>query len=94
MLFDHDGSRGFAVKAVEQHGLVSTELELGLQVGAALIAVIIRITHTTDLYDNIRRPCHSCVESKHFSSLKESHYYHDYRDDEQYMDYTAPNSAE
>ena len=40
MLFDHDGSRGFAVKAVEQHGLVFTELELVIQVGGALITVI------------------------------------------------------
>ena len=45
MLCGHDGSRGFALKAVEQHGLVLTELELGLQVGATLIAIIIRMTH-------------------------------------------------
>jgi hypothetical protein len=56
MLFDHDSLRGFAVKAVEEHGRVFKELELGFQVGATLIAVIIRITHRTDLYDNIRRP--------------------------------------
>ena len=46
MLFDHDSSRGFAVKAVEQHGLVFTELELVLQVGATLIAVIAAISRT------------------------------------------------
>jgi hypothetical protein len=56
MLCGHDGSRGFALKAVEQHGLVLTELELELQVGAALIAVITRITHSKDFYYNIRRP--------------------------------------
>jgi hypothetical protein len=44
MLCGRDGSRGFALKGVEPHGLVVTELELGLQVRAALIAVIIRIT--------------------------------------------------
>ena len=86
MLFDHDGSRGFAVKAVEQHGVVSAELELVLQVGATLITVIIRITHRTILYGNMRHRCYSCVESKHFSSLKESDYYDDYCDDDQYMD--------
>ena len=56
MLCGHDGSRGFALKAVEQHGLVFMELELGFQVGAALIAVIIRITHGKDFYYNMRRP--------------------------------------
>ncbi len=45
MLCGHDGSRGFALKAVEQQGLFLTELELGLQVGATLIAIIIRMTH-------------------------------------------------
>ena len=33
------------MKAVEQQGLVLKELELELQVGAALIAVITRMTH-------------------------------------------------
>jgi len=55
MLSGYDGSRGFALKAVEQHRLVLTELELGLQVGPALIAVITRITHSKDFYHNIRR---------------------------------------
>ena len=45
MFCGHDGSRGFALKAVEQQGLVLTELELGLQVGATLITVIIRMAH-------------------------------------------------
>ena len=45
MLCGHDGSRGFALKAVEQHGLVLTELKLWLQVGATLIAVVARMTH-------------------------------------------------
>jgi hypothetical protein len=40
MLCGYYGSRGFALKAIEEHGLVLTELELGLQVGPALIAVI------------------------------------------------------
>jgi hypothetical protein len=56
MFCGHDGSRGFALKAVEQQGLVLTELELGPQVGAALITVITRITRSKDLYYNIRRP--------------------------------------
>ena len=73
MLFDHDGSRGFAVKAVEKHGLVSAELELVVQVGATLIAVVIRITHRAILYEYIRGPCYSSVELKHFSSLEESY---------------------
>jgi hypothetical protein len=48
MLFGHDGSRAFALQTVEQQGLVLAELELGFQVGAALIAVIARITHSKE----------------------------------------------
>jgi hypothetical protein len=56
MLFGHDGSRAFALQTVEQQGLVLAELELGFQVGAALIAVIVRIAHSKNSYYNIRRP--------------------------------------
>ena len=34
---------------------------MGFQVSAALIAVIIRITHRRDLYHNIRRPWSSLI---------------------------------
>jgi hypothetical protein len=56
MLCCLDGPRGFALQTVEQHGLALTELELGLQVGAALVAVIVRIAHSQNSYYNIRRP--------------------------------------
>jgi hypothetical protein len=60
VFFGGDGSGCLALKAVELHGLVLTELELGFQVGAALVAVIVRITHVKDFY-NMRRPCSSLM---------------------------------
>ena len=51
MLCSHHGSRGFALKTVEEHGLVLTELELGLQVSATLIAIITHRLHRLRLDD-------------------------------------------